>query len=73
MKQDSLLFKIGTMKAAVIIPPVEDFYFTHHRFAALGAIRAAEIIESSGNIETETIIFPLRERNRYPFPVILNT
>ncbi len=56
------------MKAAVIIPPVEDFYFTHHRFAALGALRAAEIIESSGNIETETIIFPLRGKKQIPLP-----
>ena len=56
------------MKAAVIIPPLEDFYFTAHRFSCLGAQRAAEIIESSGRIDTELIIFPLMEKKQIPLP-----
>ena len=56
------------MKAAVIIPPLEDFYFTAHRFSCLGAQRAAEIIESSGRIDTELIIFPLMEKQQIPLP-----
>ena len=56
------------MKAAVIIPPIEDFYFTDHRFSCLGAYKAAEIIESSGGIETEVIIFPLMEKKQIALP-----
>ena len=60
------------MKAAVIIPPLEDFYFTDHRFSCLGAQRAAEIIESCGKIETEIIIFPLMEKKQIPLPRYLD-
>ena len=56
------------MKAAVIIPPLEDFYFTDHRFSCMGAQRAAEIIRSSGKIDTEIINFPLMEKKQIPLP-----
>ncbi len=36
------------MNAAVVIPPLEDFYFTPRRFASLGALRGAELLEKRG-------------------------
>ena len=34
-----------SINAAVVIPPVRDFYFTHHRFSALGARIVYEILK----------------------------
>ena len=36
------------MNIAVVIPPVKDFYFSHRRFASLGAIKGAEILNKTG-------------------------
>ncbi|MCL2705251.1 MAG: hypothetical protein FWE72_03480 [Spirochaetaceae bacterium] len=36
------------MNIAVVIPPIEDFYFSHRRFASLGAIKGAEILRKAG-------------------------
>ncbi|MCL2792843.1 MAG: hypothetical protein FWD87_07105 [Spirochaetaceae bacterium] len=36
------------MNVAVVIPPVEDFYFSQRRFASLGAIKGAEILTKAG-------------------------
>lgn len=36
------------MKAAVIIPPIEDFYFSPRRFASLGTFRGTELLEEAG-------------------------
>ena len=36
------------MNAAVVIPPVEDFYFSPRRFASLGALKGAEILNKAG-------------------------
>ncbi len=52
------------MKAAVIIPPIEDFYFTNHRFAVMGAQRAAEIIEAESDISTQLINFPVMKKKQ---------
>ena len=60
------------MKTAVIIPPIEDFYFTYHRFACLGALKAAEIIEDFSGLKPEVITFPLMEKKQIPIPAPLN-
>ncbi|MCL2293926.1 MAG: hypothetical protein FWC36_03565 [Spirochaetes bacterium] len=36
------------MNTAVVIPPVEDFYFSPRRFASLGAFKGAEILNAAG-------------------------
>ena len=36
------------MNIAVVVPPVEDFYFSHRRFASLGALKGAEIVNKAG-------------------------
>jgi radical SAM superfamily enzyme YgiQ (UPF0313 family) len=33
------------INAAVVVPPIRDFYFTHHRFSALGAKIVYEILQ----------------------------
>lgn len=45
-------------RAAVIVPPLQDFYFTRHRFSSLGAAIVAGLVEQSG-IETDYFNFPL--------------
>ncbi len=73
MKQHEYPVKISMMKAAVVIPPVEDFYFTDHRFASLGALKAAEIIENCGRIHTEIINLPISgRRKQIPLPGYLS-
>jgi hypothetical protein len=49
------------MKAAVVIPPLEDFYFTQHRFSVLGAKTIASILEKN-NINTGFFNFPLMQK-----------
>ncbi len=44
--------------AAIIIPPLSDFYFTRHRFSSLGGSIVAQLLERSG-IETAILNFPL--------------
>lgn len=36
---------ITIKKAAVVVPPIQDFYFTYHRFSALGAKIVHKILE----------------------------
>lgn len=36
------------MKAAVVIPPIEDFYFSPRRFASLGALTVKKILLDAG-------------------------
>lgn len=36
---------ITIKKAAVVVPPIQDFYFTYHRFSALGARIVHRILE----------------------------
>jgi len=55
------------MKAAVVIPPVEDFYFTHRRFASLGARKGAEILTDLG-INTVLYDFTKGHRERIKLP-----
>lgn len=45
------------MKAAVVVPPLQDFYFTKHRFACLGANIVKLICEKAG-FNTGFFIFP---------------
>ncbi len=47
-----------TKTAAVIIPPFCDFYFTRHRFSALGADIVGKLLERAG-IRTTILNFPL--------------
>ncbi len=37
---------ITIKKAAVVVPPIQDFYFTYHRFSALGARIVHKILEN---------------------------
>ena len=60
------------MKIAVIIPPVEDFYFTYHRFSYMGAVRITEILRKIGNHETEIINFPVMGRSQLALPRYLD-
>lgn len=46
------------MRAAVIIPPFRDFYFTRHRFSSLGARIVADLLERSG-LRVNVLNFPL--------------
>ena len=59
------------MKTAVIVPPIEDFYFTNHRFAVMGAQRAAEIIEKEAGVSTQLINFPVMEKKQIKIPAYL--
>jgi anaerobic magnesium-protoporphyrin IX monomethyl ester cyclase len=49
---------MGFMKAAVVIPPVRDFYFTRHRFSGLGAKSLHKVLEKEG-VQTGYINLPL--------------
>jgi anaerobic magnesium-protoporphyrin IX monomethyl ester cyclase len=51
-------------KAALIIPPVRDFYFTPHRFSALGAQIVKEILEKE-SIEVNLFNFPQSKPGGY--------
>jgi hypothetical protein len=46
------------IKAAVIVPPLSDFYFTPHRFSVLGAHVVTRLLTTAG-IHTELLNFPL--------------
>jgi len=47
--------------ACVVVPPITDFYFTPHRFSALGARIAAEILRRAG-WDVTLLIFPTMGR-----------
>ncbi|MEZ4578465.1 MAG: hypothetical protein R2875_10750 [Desulfobacterales bacterium] len=38
----------GRLKAAVAVPPVLDFYFTRHRFSALGPHILSTLLRENG-------------------------
>ncbi|NLD98528.1 MAG: radical SAM protein [Fibrobacter sp.] len=44
-------------QVAVIVPPIEDFYFTPHRFTSIGATIVVEILKKRG-IKTRYFNFP---------------
>jgi hypothetical protein len=44
--------------AAIIVPPLRDFYFTRHRFSTLGADIVATLLERAG-IRATVLNFPL--------------
>jgi len=56
------------MKALVIIPPLDDFYFTQNRFSILGALKTAELIEKYSGIDAEIINFPVMEKKQIALP-----
>lgn len=49
-------------KAVVIVPPIEDFYFTYHRFSALGAQIVLNIAKRYFE-SSELLNFPLLKKN----------
>jgi anaerobic magnesium-protoporphyrin IX monomethyl ester cyclase len=55
-------------RAAIIIPPLYDFYFTRHRFSSLGAHSVEKCIERSGIIAT-LFDFPLLKSRGTPQPL----
>ena len=59
--------------AAVIVPPLRDFYFTKHRFSSLGAEIVATLLRKSG-IHVDFLNFPLMkpEGVRIEIPDALN-
>ncbi|MGA2507290.1 MAG: radical SAM protein [Chitinispirillaceae bacterium] len=48
-------------RAAVIVPPFRDFYFTRHRFSSLGAHIVAKLLNRSG-MQVELLNFPLMNK-----------
>jgi anaerobic magnesium-protoporphyrin IX monomethyl ester cyclase len=55
-------------RAAVIVPPLSDFYFTSHRFSSLGAHIAKKLIDRQG-ITTSFFNFPLIKPRGTPQPL----
>lgn len=56
--QPSLPFKERKFRrAAVIVPPLRDFYFTRHRFSSLGAEIVATLLRRSG-MQVDLVNFP---------------
>jgi anaerobic magnesium-protoporphyrin IX monomethyl ester cyclase len=51
------------MRAAVIVPPIRDFYFTPHRFSALGAMIVHNILKNN-KIDCPFYCFPLDAKKR---------
>jgi anaerobic magnesium-protoporphyrin IX monomethyl ester cyclase len=49
---------IDFTKAVVVVPPVQDFYFTHHRFSSIGALIVQKIACSFFR-ECQLLNFPL--------------
>jgi anaerobic magnesium-protoporphyrin IX monomethyl ester cyclase len=47
-------------RAAVIVPPFRDFYFTRHRFSSLGAHIVARLLTRTG-LQVEFMNFPLMD------------
>jgi hypothetical protein len=45
-------------RAAVVVPPLQDFYFTRHRFSSLGAHIVADVLKKSG-MDVNFLNFPL--------------
>jgi hypothetical protein len=46
------------LKAAVVVPPVKDFYTTRHRFSGLGVAVLGRCLAQAG-CDVETFNFPL--------------
>jgi anaerobic magnesium-protoporphyrin IX monomethyl ester cyclase len=44
--------------AAVVVPPLRDFYFTRHRFSSLGAAIVASLLKREG-LQVDILNFPL--------------
>ncbi len=57
-------------RACVVVPPITDFYLTPHRFSALGARIAAEILRRAG-WEVTLLVFPMMENFARGKPVSL--
>ncbi|MGE5671765.1 MAG: B12-binding domain-containing radical SAM protein, partial [Fibrobacterota bacterium] len=49
---------IDFTKAVVVVPPIQDFYFTYHRFSAIGALIVQKIARSFFK-ECQFLNFPL--------------
>jgi anaerobic magnesium-protoporphyrin IX monomethyl ester cyclase len=60
-------------RAAVIVPPLRDFYFTRHRFSSLGAQIAATLLRREG-MQVDLFNFPLmkQEGSIVDIPSVLN-
>ncbi|MGA1796750.1 MAG: B12-binding domain-containing radical SAM protein [bacterium] len=57
-----------TLTAAIAIPPIEDFYFTPHRFSTLGEKTVQGILADEG-ISTVFYNFPLMRKRSTPIPL----
>jgi hypothetical protein len=51
--------KVKFRRAAVIVPPFRDFYFTRHRFSSLGAQIVVKLLKRSGMQVCDLLNFPL--------------
>ncbi len=56
------------MKAAVVVPPLRDFYRTRHRHSALGPHVAASLLEQSG-VDISFYHFPVQGKRGHTIPV----
>ncbi len=64
---------MSLLRAAVIIPPIEDFYCTPHRMSSLGAVIVQQILEES-SVEVKLIDafrLPIKEK-QIPLPSCLS-
>lgn len=53
--------------AAVVIPPLKDFYFTYHRFSSLGSEIVKKVLENH-NIKVYCFNFPVIKKKNIPIP-----
>ncbi|MBN1696411.1 MAG: radical SAM protein [Spirochaetales bacterium] len=59
------------MKAAVVVPPLRDFYMTRHRFSILGAKTVTAILQKN-NIEPVLFNFPVMRNKPAVIPLPLD-
>ena len=55
-------------KAVIAVPPVQDFYFTPHRFSSLGAQIVSNLLNQKG-IKTTLFQFPLLRKKPLSIPL----
>lgn len=57
-----------TRRACIVAPPVEDFYFTPHRFSSLGARIVADMLRRAG-WEVSLLLLPAAENGTGELPL----
>jgi anaerobic magnesium-protoporphyrin IX monomethyl ester cyclase len=60
---------LSISRAAIIVPPLHDFYFTRHRFSSLGAHIVKKLVERAG-IHATLFNFPLLRPHGASLPLL---